>query len=116
MEHAMTQPTVEVTREKLLQDFNMVVAETEQLLKAAATAGGEKANVWRDSVEQKLKVAKDKLIQLEEAAVARTKEATKEAAQATDTYVHEKPWQAIGITAGVSVLVGVTIGLLLNRR
>jgi ElaB/YqjD/DUF883 family membrane-anchored ribosome-binding protein len=111
MEHAMTQ-TVEVTREKLLQDFNMVVAETEQLLKAAATAGGDKAAVWREGVEQKLKVAKDKLIQLEEAAVVKTKEA----AQATDNYVHDKPWQAIGITAGVSILVGVTIGLLLNRR
>lgn len=108
----MTQATVEVTREKLLQDFNMVVAETEQLLKAAATAGGEKAGVWREGVELKLKAAKDKLAQLEEAAVLRTKAA----AEATDNYVHDKPWQAIGITAGVSVLVGVTIGLLLNRR
>lgn len=108
----MNQPTVEVTREKLLQDFNMVVAETEQLLKAAASAGGDKAAVWRDSVEQKLKVAKDKLVQLEEAAVTKTKQA----AEATDTYVHEKPWQAIGITAGVSVIVGITLGLLLNRK
>ena len=58
----MTQATVEVTREKLLQDFNMVVAETEQLLKSAATAGGDKANVWREGVEQNLKAAKDKLV------------------------------------------------------
>jgi ElaB/YqjD/DUF883 family membrane-anchored ribosome-binding protein len=112
MEHAMNQPTVEVTREKLLQDFNMVVAETEQLLKAAASAGGDKAAVWRDSVEQKLKVAKDKLVQLEEAAVVKTKQA----AEATDNYVHDNPWQAIGITAGVSVIVGITLGLLLNRK
>jgi ElaB/YqjD/DUF883 family membrane-anchored ribosome-binding protein len=112
MEHAMNQPTVEVTREKLLQDFNMVVAETEQLLKAAASAGGDKAALWRDSVEQKLKVAKDKLVQLEEAAVVKTKQA----AEATDNYVHDNPWQAIGITAGVSVIVGITLGLLLNRK
>jgi ElaB/YqjD/DUF883 family membrane-anchored ribosome-binding protein len=108
----MTQPTVEVTREKLLQDFNLVIAETEELLKSAAAAGGEKANAWRANVEHNLKIAKDKMVQLEEAAVMKTKAA----AQATDMYVHEKPWQAIGITAGVSVLVGVTIGLLLNRR
>ena len=108
----MTQPTVEVTREKLLQDFNMVVAETEQLLKAAATAGGDKANIWRESVEQKLKAAKDKLVQLEETAVAKTREA----AQATDGYVHENPWQAIGITAGVGVVVGIALGLMMNRR
>jgi ElaB/YqjD/DUF883 family membrane-anchored ribosome-binding protein len=30
--------------------------------------------------------------------------------------VHEKPWQAIGITAGVGVLVGLAVGMLLNRR
>jgi ElaB/YqjD/DUF883 family membrane-anchored ribosome-binding protein len=108
----MTQSTTEVTREKLLQDFNLVIAETEELLKSAAAAGGDKANVWRANVEQNLKVAKEKLVQLEETAVARTKAA----AQATDTYVHDNPWQSIGVTAGVSVIVGITIGLLLNRR
>jgi ElaB/YqjD/DUF883 family membrane-anchored ribosome-binding protein len=112
MEHAMSQITTEVTREKLLQDFNMVVAETEQLLKAAATAGGDKAAVWRESVEQKLKVARDKLVELEDAAIDKTKEA----AAAADNYVHDNPWQAIGITAGVGVAVGLAIGLLLNRR
>ncbi len=108
----MTQATAEVTREKLLQDFNMVIAETEELLKSAAAAGGDKAHVWRANVEQNLKAAKDKLVHLEQAAVERSKAA----ARATDSYVHEKPWQAIGITAGVSVLVGITLGLLLNRK
>lgn len=108
----MSRPATEVTREKLIQDFNTVVAETEQLLKSAATAGGEKAGVWRADVEAKLKVAKDKLLDLEHAAA----EKTRAAAQATDQYVHDKPWQAIGVTAGVSVLVGITIGLLLNRN
>jgi len=37
-------------------------------------------------------------------------------AQATDAYVHDKPWQAIGITAGVGVLVGLAVGMMLNRR
>lgn len=108
----MTQATQAVTREKLLQDFNAVVAETEQLLKDAASAGGDKANAIRGDIEVKLRSAREKLTELEHAAV----EKTKAAAQATDTYVHEKPWQAIGITAGVSVLVGITIGLLLNRH
>ena len=108
----MSRPATEVTREKLIQDFNTVVAETEQLLKSAATAGGEKAGAWRTDVEAKLKVAKDKLLDLEHAAA----EKTRAAAQATDQYVHDKPWQAIGVTAGVSVLVGITIGLLLNRH
>ncbi|MBL0141597.1 MAG: DUF883 domain-containing protein [Betaproteobacteria bacterium] len=107
----MTQP-VEVTREKLLQDFNTVIAETEQLLKSVASAGGDKANAWRAGVEQNLAAAKDKLVQLEHTAA----EKAKVAAEATDNYVHDKPWQAIGITAGVGVLVGLAVGMLLNRR
>jgi ElaB/YqjD/DUF883 family membrane-anchored ribosome-binding protein len=37
---------------------------------------------------------------------------TKEAARATDVYVHENPWRAIGAAAGV----GLVIGLLIGRR
>jgi ElaB/YqjD/DUF883 family membrane-anchored ribosome-binding protein len=32
------------------------------------------------------------------------------AAQATDDYVHEKPWHAVGIAAGVGLVVGLLIG------
>ena len=36
----------------------------------------------------------------------------KDAAKATDDYVHENPWQAIGIAAAV----GLVAGLLMSRR
>jgi ElaB/YqjD/DUF883 family membrane-anchored ribosome-binding protein len=108
----MSHTTVEVTREKLLEDFNTVIAETEQLLKAAASAGGDKAIAWRAGVEQNLAAAKEKLVQLEHTAA----EKAKAAAQATDGYVHENPWQAIGVTAGVGVIVGLALGMMLNRR
>jgi ElaB/YqjD/DUF883 family membrane-anchored ribosome-binding protein len=32
------------------------------------------------------------------------------AARATDTYVHESPWTAVGVAAGVGLLVGLIIG------
>ena len=34
------------------------------------------------------------------------------AAKATDTWVHDHPWTAIGIAAGI----GVLLGLVVNRR
>lgn len=108
----MTQAGIDVTRDKLVQDFRTVIADTEELMKSAATVGGEKASAMRANVEQNLKSAREKLAQLEQAAVERTKAA----ARATDAYVHENPWQSIGVTAGVGVLVGITIGLLLNRK
>lgn len=39
-------------------------------------------------------------------------ERTKQAAQATDDYVHENSWKTIGIVAAVGVLVG----FMMNRR
>jgi len=104
--------TVEVTKEKLLQDLNKVVAETETLLRDTATVGGEKVATWRTGVEQSLRATKARLADIEHTAV----EKAKATAQATDQYVHEKPWQAIGITAGVGVLVGLAVGMMLNRR
>ena len=38
--------------------------------------------------------------------------ATPQAAKATDEYVHDNPWQAVGIAA----VAGVVLGLLISRR
>lgn len=108
----MTQASIDVTREKLLKDFNAVIADTEELLKSAASAGGDKAGAWRTEVERNLRLAKDRLVDIEHAAVERTRAA----ARATDEYVHDNPWRAIGVTAGVGVAVGLMLGLLLNRK
>lgn len=108
----MTTHANEVTKDQLIENFNTVVTETEQLLKSVANAGGEKAGALRASVEHNLAVAKDRLRHLQEAAT----EKTQAAAHATDEYVHENPWQAIGIAAGLGGVIGVAIGLLLNRR
>jgi ElaB/YqjD/DUF883 family membrane-anchored ribosome-binding protein len=34
---------------------------------------------------------------------------TQQAAKATDDFVHENPWRAVGIAAGVSLVVGMLI-------
>jgi ElaB/YqjD/DUF883 family membrane-anchored ribosome-binding protein len=98
----------ETHREKLVEEFGAVLTEAEGMLKAAATETGEKARDLRSQVEAKLLSAKLRLQDLEGQAVERAKAA----AQATDNYVHDHPWQAIGIAAAV----GVVAGLLINRR
>jgi ElaB/YqjD/DUF883 family membrane-anchored ribosome-binding protein len=108
----MAQPTVDVTKEKLIEDFNAVITDTEQLLKSFAASGGEKAAELRASMEQNLKAARERLLSLEQAAETKAR-AT---ANATDEYVHEHPWQSIGIAAAISALLGIVVGLLLNRR
>lgn len=104
--------TTQLAREKLLKDFNDVVADTEQLLKSVAAAGGEKAQGVRAEVEKRLEAAKQRLHEMEATALERTRAA----AQATDEYVHAKPWQSIAIVAGIAAVIGIVLGLLLNRR
>ena len=65
-------------------------------------------SVARAKAEESLAAAKVKLADAQDALI----EKGKVAAQATDDYVHEKPWHAVGIAAGV----GLVIGLLIGRR
>ena len=104
--------TTTVTRDELVTEFNAVVADTEQLLKSLAAAGGDKAGTMRSSVEQNLRAAKERLAELEKDIEARTIKAAK----ATDQYVRGHPWQSMAIAAGVFAIIGIVVGLLLNRK
>ncbi len=98
----------ENTHERLVDDLSAVLGEAEEMLKTAATETGEKARDLRSQVETKLLRAKLRLQELESDAVDRAKAA----ARATDDYVHDHPWQSIGVAAAV----GLVVGLLMNRR
>lgn len=98
----------ETTRTRLVDDFTVMLSEAEEMLKRAASETGDKARDLRSQVEAKLLQAKLRLQELEGQAV----EKAKIAARATDDYVHENPWQAIGIAAAI----GIVVGLALNRR
>jgi ElaB/YqjD/DUF883 family membrane-anchored ribosome-binding protein len=108
----MSRHASEVTKDQLIEEFNGVVTETEHLLKSVATAGGEKVDALRTGVEQNLAKAKDRLRGYQAAAAGKSRAAAK----ATDAYVHEHPWQAIGVAAGVNIIAGLVLGLLLYRR
>ena len=102
----------DVSKDKLYQEFNTVVNETEQLLKSVASAGSDKAGALKDGVAQGLAAATEKLEQLRRAAV----DQAGYAADATDEYVQGNPWRAVGITAAVAGLAGLVAGLLIARR
>ena len=95
-----------VTKEQLISDFKVVIADAEALIKATANQGGEAVVHLRAKAEESLAVAKVKLSEAQDALV----EKGKIAAQATDNYVHEKPWHAVGIAAGIGLVVGLLIG------
>jgi ElaB/YqjD/DUF883 family membrane-anchored ribosome-binding protein len=108
----MSRPASVVTKNQLIEQFNEVVTDTEQLLKSVVIAGGEQAGGLRARAEQSLAKAKERLRDLQHAAT----EKVEAAAKSTDEYVHERPWQAIGAAAGLAVFASVVVGVLLNRR
>ena len=66
----------------------------------------------RDEAELEQKDASRRAERIEMRAVEAERDATKQAARATDDFVHDKPWTAVGIGAAV----GMIIGLLIARR
>jgi ElaB/YqjD/DUF883 family membrane-anchored ribosome-binding protein len=95
-----------VAKEQLFADFKRAVTDAEALLKATAKHGGGELDEVRGRAEESLRVAKERLAEERAALLGRTKEA----ARATDAYVHDNPWRAIGVAGGVGLLVGLLTG------
>lgn len=95
-------------KEKLFSDMKVVLSDAEDMLKAAATSSGELAVELREKALSSLRRAKEVMQDAQYAVV----EKSKAAARATDDYVHDHPWKAVGIAAAV----GFVIGLIINRR
>ncbi len=97
--------TNDISKEKLMQDLQLVVSDAEELLRATAGQAGEKVTAARARIEESLSAARERLADAQEAMLQKTREA----ARATDEYVHENPWRAVGIAAGVGLVVGMLI-------
>ena len=93
-------------KDKLMADLRLVIANTEELMRVMAGQAGEQAKELRGRMQVRLDQAKASLVQLQDTAVAKAKEA----GHAADEFVHENPWKAIGVAAGVGLIAGLLIG------
>ncbi|MCF8197927.1 MAG: DUF883 family protein [Sulfuritalea sp.] len=96
----------DVTKDKLISDVKLVIADTEELLRATAGQTGEKIAEIRAKTQDRLAAAKIKMADAEAAIVDKAKQA----GRAADDYVHDNPWRSVGIAAGAGVIVGLLIG------
>jgi ElaB/YqjD/DUF883 family membrane-anchored ribosome-binding protein len=85
--------------EKIKGDVRLLASDIEELMKATAAQSGERLAAVRARVTSALGEAKETV-----------SVRGKEAARATDSYVRERPWQAIGVGAGLGLLIGLLIG------
>jgi len=95
-------------KDVLMKDIKGVVGDADELLKEVANAATEGYAVARTKVEGKLGEVKTRLGDARSAALFKARGA----AHATDAYVSENPWKALG----VATAAGVIIGFLLSRR
>lgn len=103
MSEALNENTVD--RDKFVKDMRTVISDAENLLRATANQAGEQIAVARERIQDSLHQAKVKLAEAE--AVVRERAA--QAARYTDEYVHDNPWHAIGVAAGIGLLLGIIL-------
>jgi ElaB/YqjD/DUF883 family membrane-anchored ribosome-binding protein len=103
--HAMNDHSTQLQlgRQKIADDLRVLVADSEELLRLTASASGEQIDVLRARMRARLDDAK--LALADASVVARGK--YKVAADNADQYVHDNPWQAVGMGVGLGILLGV---------
>ena len=93
---------------QLIEDLTAVIRDAESLLRATAAHTGDKVGEIRARAEESVRQAKQRFAGIEEEALKHARVLAGEA----DEYVRGNPWQAVGIAAGV----GLVLGLLMSRR
>ena len=79
----------------LMGDLKAVIADAEELLRATADQAGPKVQEVRARAEESLQAAREHL---------------KSAGAELDTQVRAHPWAAVGIAAGIALVLGILLG------
>lgn len=98
--------STDTTRDRLVADLKQVIASAEELLTATANQSGEAINAARERAESSLKHARRKVAELEDAVVHRAKDAV----DTGEAQIKAHPWTAVGVSAGIGLLLGLLIG------
>lgn len=92
----------------MAHEFQCFVADVEDLIKATTNLTGEDLNRAKAKLSERIASAKIAVEDIGETVVNRARKS----AVMTNTYVHEQPWNAIGASAAI----GLVLGYLFARR
>lgn len=97
-----------ISASQLIDDLTAVIRDAESLLRATAAQTGDKVEEIRERAQESVRQAKERLAVIEDQALEHARALAGDA----DEYVRDNPWHAVGIAAGV----GLVLGMLLSRR
>lgn len=95
-----------LSKEDLAADFRSVMADIDALMNTTTAMADGEAAALRDRIRQGLDRARASVVDAQHEAL----EKARRAADATNHYVHDHPWQAVGAAAAVGLALGVLIG------
>lgn len=98
----------QINSENLMSDFKALMADAEELIKATASHDDGPLGTIRSKALETLNSAKESLSSVE----GTMTEKAKVVAERTDEFVHRNPWEAVGVAAGI----GLLLGLFIRRR
>jgi ElaB/YqjD/DUF883 family membrane-anchored ribosome-binding protein len=97
---------MEAATDKLVQDLRAVMTDAEDLVKATAGQTGERIEKVRARAEESLRKARARV----QAAGSEVQATAEDAIRQVNGQVREHPWTAVGVAAGVGLIVGILLG------
>jgi len=107
-EHLTSTEAVSSGADKLIGEFKALMADAEALIQATEDHPNETISSIRNKALETLAGAKESLSGIE----GKLSVKAKEVAEGADDFVHRNPWEAVGVAAGL----GLLIGLFISRR
>jgi ElaB/YqjD/DUF883 family membrane-anchored ribosome-binding protein len=90
----------------ITQEFQNFVADMEDLIESSTSLTGEDLARAKAKLNARVTAARALVEQMPGA----LSDQARNTAKAADSYVRGQPWQALGVTAAVGVLVGLLVG------
>jgi ElaB/YqjD/DUF883 family membrane-anchored ribosome-binding protein len=100
------QPAADAARSGIAQEFQNFVADMEDLVEASTSLTGDALASAKAKLYSRIAAARIFVEEIPATISARARNTVKEA----DGYVREQPWQVVGMTAAVGMLIGFLLG------
>ncbi len=105
-DHSVVHDDNPIGAESLIGEFKSLMADAEALIKATEDHPGAAVSSIRNKALETLAGAKESLSGIE----GKMLDKAKVAAESADDFVHRNPWEAVGVAAGLGLLIGLFIG------
>ncbi len=105
-DHTVAHEDTSSSTDHLIGEFKALLADAEALIHATEGHHEGAIGTIRAKALETLEGAKESLSSVE----GQLAQKAKAAADGADEFVHRKPWEAVGVAAGLGLLIGLFIG------